>query len=151
MVANDSLRATIDVIAQKLVFTRKPAGTFSGTALNTQPIVSAVDDNGLVDLDFTDTVSVSTNGSGTLLHNRVIAIDGVATFTNLTYSTATDDERHLESQQTQNLKVLGYFPAQTCRAERDYKEDIQTLQKGNWEIGLHTDPQSVDDLSLIHI
>ena len=95
VVANDSLRATIDVIAQKLVFTRKPAGTFSGTALNTQPIVSAVDENGLVDLDFTDTVSVSTNGSGTLLHNRVIAIDGVATFTNLTYSTATDDEQIL--------------------------------------------------------
>jgi len=31
----------------------------------------------------------------------------------------------------------------------DYENDIQTLQKGNWEIGLHTDPQSVDDIKKI--
>ena len=31
----------------------------------------------------------------------------------------------------------------------DYEDDIQTLQKGNWEIGLHTDPQSVDDIEKI--
>ena len=26
----------------------------------------------------------------------------------------------------------------------DYKDDIQTLQNGNWEIGLHTDPKSIE-------
>jgi len=31
----------------------------------------------------------------------------------------------------------------------DYEDDIQTLQKGNWEIGLHTDPQSVNDIKKI--
>jgi len=31
----------------------------------------------------------------------------------------------------------------------DYKDDIQTLQKGNWEIGLHTDPKSVNDIEKI--
>ena len=31
----------------------------------------------------------------------------------------------------------------------DYEDDIQTLQKGDWEIGLHTDPQSVDDIEKI--
>ena len=31
----------------------------------------------------------------------------------------------------------------------DYEDDIQTLQKENWEIGLHTDPQSVDDIEKI--
>ena len=31
----------------------------------------------------------------------------------------------------------------------DYEDDIQTLQKGNWEIGLHTDPQSVNDIEKI--
>ena len=28
----------------------------------------------------------------------------------------------------------------------DYEDDIQTLQKGGWEIGLHTDPQSVNNI-----
>ncbi|MDC0186935.1 hypothetical protein OAJ08_01975 [Candidatus Nitrosopelagicus sp.] len=31
----------------------------------------------------------------------------------------------------------------------DYENDIQTLQKGNWEIGLHTDPKSVEDIEKI--
>ncbi len=31
----------------------------------------------------------------------------------------------------------------------DYENDIQTLQKGSWEIGLHTDPQSVEDIQKI--
>jgi peptidoglycan/xylan/chitin deacetylase (PgdA/CDA1 family) len=31
----------------------------------------------------------------------------------------------------------------------DYEDDIQTLLKGNWEIGLHTDPQSVDNIEKI--
>ena len=33
----------------------------------------------------------------------------------------------------------------------DYEDDIQTLQKGNWEIGLHTDPQSVNNIEKIKI
>ena len=28
----------------------------------------------------------------------------------------------------------------------DYEDDIQALQKGNWEIGLHTDPESIMDV-----
>ena len=31
----------------------------------------------------------------------------------------------------------------------DYENDIETLQKENWEIGLHTDPQSVNDIEKI--
>ena len=31
----------------------------------------------------------------------------------------------------------------------DYEDDIQSLLKGNWEIGLHTDPQSVNDIERI--
>ena len=31
----------------------------------------------------------------------------------------------------------------------DYEDDIQTLQKENWEIGLHTDPKSVDSIEKI--
>jgi len=31
----------------------------------------------------------------------------------------------------------------------DYEDDIQTLQKGNWEVALHTDPKSVDSIQKI--
>ena len=31
----------------------------------------------------------------------------------------------------------------------DYEDDILALQEGNWEIGLHTDPQSIDDIEKI--
>ena len=33
----------------------------------------------------------------------------------------------------------------------DYKDDIKQLQKSNWEIGLHTDPSSIDDLDKIRL
>ena len=33
----------------------------------------------------------------------------------------------------------------------DYEDDIKQLQKSNWEIGLHTDPSSVNDLDKIHL
>jgi len=33
----------------------------------------------------------------------------------------------------------------------DYKDDIKQLQKLNWEIGLHTDPSSIDDLDKIRL
>jgi len=33
----------------------------------------------------------------------------------------------------------------------DYKDDIKQLQKSNWEIGLHTDPSSIDNLDKIRL
>ena len=33
----------------------------------------------------------------------------------------------------------------------DYKDDIKQLQKLNWEIGLHTDPSSIDAVSYTHL
>jgi len=33
----------------------------------------------------------------------------------------------------------------------DYEDDIKQLQKSNWEIGLHTDPSSIDDLDKIRL
>ena len=33
----------------------------------------------------------------------------------------------------------------------DYEDDILTLQDGGWEIGLHTDPQSVNAVSYTHL
>jgi len=33
----------------------------------------------------------------------------------------------------------------------DYEDDIKQLQESNWEIGLHTDPSSVDDIEKIRL
>jgi peptidoglycan/xylan/chitin deacetylase (PgdA/CDA1 family) len=33
----------------------------------------------------------------------------------------------------------------------DYEDDIKQLHKSNWEIGLHTDPSSIDDLDKIRL
>jgi peptidoglycan/xylan/chitin deacetylase (PgdA/CDA1 family) len=33
----------------------------------------------------------------------------------------------------------------------DYEDDIKQLQKSNWEIGLHTDPSSIDNLDKIRL
>ena len=33
----------------------------------------------------------------------------------------------------------------------DYEDDILALQEGKWEIGLHTDPQSINDIEKIRL
>ena len=33
----------------------------------------------------------------------------------------------------------------------DYEDDIKQLQESNWEIGLHTDPTSIDDIEVIRL
>ena len=75
---------TIDAVADRLVFARQPAGVLSGSPLQTQPIVHAEDRNGFVDLEFTETVTLSTTGTGSLLHNIAVADSGVTTFSLLT-------------------------------------------------------------------
>ena len=90
----------LQVTATQLVFTSQPAPLTptSGSALDfsTDPIVEARDANGLKDVDFTDTVTLTENGSGsaTYTNNSVAAIAGVATFTGLTTTyTATADNQ----------------------------------------------------------
>ena len=39
-----------DVVATKMVFTAAPAGSISGTALTTQPVVAAQDANNITDI-----------------------------------------------------------------------------------------------------
>jgi len=90
--ASDADKMTIDAVATRLAFTIQPGGSISGSSLLTQPVVTAVDDSGFVDLDFADTVTVSATGPGTLLHNTAVAISGVATFTHLIYVATADDE-----------------------------------------------------------
>lgn len=91
--ATDANRLFIDVVATRLLFTTQPAGPISGNPLLTQPVVTAFDDSGLVDGDFTDTVTLTDSaGAGTLLHNVATAEAGVAAFANLTYVAGVDQE-----------------------------------------------------------
>ncbi|MFC4875056.1 DUF4347 domain-containing protein [Negadavirga shengliensis] len=83
---------TIDIVATQLVFTTQPAGSVSGIALTTQPVVSAQDAFGNTDVDFTETVTLTEASPGTLSNNTQAATNGVATFTNLVYTATADQE-----------------------------------------------------------
>lgn len=78
------------MIATQLVFATQPvAPSANGSLLidfSTDPLVQAQDANGLLDSDFTDTVTLSESGAGnaTFANHSVSAVAGVATFTHLT-------------------------------------------------------------------
>jgi hypothetical protein len=83
----------IQVVATRLSFTTMPAGTTAGAAFTTQPVVSAVDDFGNVDRDFTEAVTLSESSAGTIGGDvDVAAVAGVATFTGLSHKPAADGE-----------------------------------------------------------
>lgn len=83
---------TIDVVATELRFTTQPAGSVSGLALTTQPVVAATDAFGNVDTDFAETISLSEASAGSLSGDTETAIAGVATFTNVSYSATADQQ-----------------------------------------------------------
>jgi hypothetical protein len=84
---------TVDVVATQLAFATQPAGSVSGAALTMQPIVSAQDAAGNVDVDFTETVTLTEASAGTLSGDMdVAAVSGVATFTDVTYTATADQE-----------------------------------------------------------
>ena len=81
------------VAATIMVYAPKPAGSSSGSALTTQPIVRALDAAGNLDTDFIETVTLSSTGSGTLSGDiDIAAVGGVATFSGVIYSAAVDRE-----------------------------------------------------------
>ncbi|WP_421841944.1 tandem-95 repeat protein [Marinobacter algicola] len=85
--------STTDVAATELVFTTQPAGSVSGSALTTQPVVTARDSFGNIDVDFTETVTLTEASAGSLSGDvDVAAINGIATFTDVAY-TATADQQ----------------------------------------------------------
>jgi hypothetical protein len=88
----NSTGTTLDVVATQLAFTTQPAGSVSGSALSTQPVVTAQDAFGNTDVDFTETVTVTEASAGSLASNTVAASSGVATFSGLAY-TATADQQ----------------------------------------------------------
>mgnify|MGYP001942284061 CR=1 FL=1 len=81
------------VTAAELVFTTQPAGSVSGAALTTQPVITAKDAAGNTDTDFTELVTLSEASAGTLSGDiDVTAVNGVATFTNVVYSASADHQ-----------------------------------------------------------
>jgi len=81
-----------DVLATKLTFTTQatPSSLHVGVEhdFTTDPVVQAINDQGLVDVNFTETISLSYTGDGLGIfkNNSVEAVDGVATFTDLTFN-----------------------------------------------------------------
>ena len=89
---NNGSGSTVDITATALVFTTQPATSVSGSALGTQPVVTAQDAFGNTDTDFTEIITVTEASLGSLTNGSVAASSGVATFVNLTY-TATADQQ----------------------------------------------------------
>ncbi len=88
----NSTGSTVNVVATTLAFTTQPAGSVSGTALTTQPVVTARDAFGNTDTGFTETVTLTEASAGALSGNAVAAVSGVATFTALNYSATADQQ-----------------------------------------------------------
>jgi hypothetical protein len=82
-----------DVTGTKLVFIQQPAGSVSGFALATQPIVAAQDANNVTDTDYVWNIVAGAIGPGTLTGTLAVTpVAGVATFTNLVYTATADNE-----------------------------------------------------------
>jgi hypothetical protein len=92
--SSSTTTTSVTPVATTFVFTTQPAGATAGTAFTTQPVVSVTDDYGNVDTGYTGAVTLAitsgTGASGATLSGTttVTAIDGVATFTDLSIDTA---------------------------------------------------------------
>jgi uncharacterized protein YjdB len=78
---------TVSVVATQSVFTVQPTVAEAGVAMNTVS-VGAADANGNIDVDFTDNVTMTATGATLGGTTTVAAVNGVADFTNLVFSTS---------------------------------------------------------------
>ncbi|MCW9010925.1 Ig-like domain-containing protein, partial [Marinobacter sp.] len=83
---------TIDVVATQLAFVTQPAGSTSGSALSTQPMVAARDAFGNTDVDFSETVTLTESSAGALSNSAASSVSGMATFTSVIYTATSDQE-----------------------------------------------------------
>lgn len=85
--------ANLSVNSTELSFGTQPAGSESGIVLTTQPVVRAIDSFGNLDEDFTEIVIISEGSAGNLSGDLdIIAINGIATFTDIIYTATADKE-----------------------------------------------------------
>jgi len=81
--------------ATVLVVTGQPSGSVSGIALTGQPIVTAQDQYGNTDTNFTETITLTEASDGTLTNATEAAVAGVADFSvgsGLIYTASADQE-----------------------------------------------------------
>lgn len=83
---------SFNVVATAMAFTTQPAGSVSGSALTTQPVVTAQDAFGNTDTDFTETITLTEASAGSLSGASQAAVAGIATFSSVNY-TATADQQ----------------------------------------------------------
>ncbi|QZY54101.1 DUF4347 domain-containing protein [Crassaminicella profunda] len=89
----NSGNAKASVIATELKFKTYPDYSTSGIKLDNQPEVKAVDAFNNIDKDFTEIITLTENGAGSLGGDiDVAAIDGIAKFTDIVYYATTDNE-----------------------------------------------------------
>ena len=90
-----SNEVTADVVAVKIIINTQPSGSVSRSALTGQPVIYFVDANDTLDTQAnTDTVTAMiASGDGSLSGDvDIAAVNGVVTFTDLTYTATADQE-----------------------------------------------------------
>lgn len=92
-VSTELFGSSLTITGSRLAFVRQPAGITSGAVFSTQPQVAFVDSGGNIDTGFTELITLTASGAGTLSGDLdVAAAAGVATFTDLTYTATADGE-----------------------------------------------------------
>ena len=70
--------------------------------------------------------------------------------TSSTHNLYRNFSEYMEIEEKFDIKSTFFFRTQYENGNyEDYEDDIKNLIKGNWEIGLHTDPLSIDDINKI--
>ena len=90
--AQQPVTLTLNIEATQLLYSQQPDGLVSGIGFDTTPEIRAVDDLGVVDIDYSGLVTLSASGDGVLSGNSATAVAGVATFKDLKYSAIEDNE-----------------------------------------------------------
>ncbi len=102
---------TLNVVATELIFFQQPSNTLIGQTMIPAVEVAAVDLNNNIDTDYSQNVTLTTSGVSTISVSSTLtkqAIDGVASFDDLNYSTlGIDNSLSAEDNSTPTSLVSG--------------------------------------------
>lgn len=125
-------RNRLEVIADRLAFGQQPSNTTVNIAMTPSVTVSAIDTYSNIDLDYTNTIGITSTGalSGTTVN--LIASSGVATYSTLTH-TATGTGLTLTASTTRlaNSNSVGSSTFNII-AVTFSNGDYKTIANGNW-------------------
>lgn len=121
----------IEVTADRLAFVQQPSNTGINAAMTPAVTVSANDVNGNRDLDFTESVRITSTGTLSGSPVDVAAVAGLATFSTLTH-TANGTGLTLNAERTATLDwdvTSTAFTISTASSASDY---FRSKTSGNW-------------------